>query len=118
MRLMTEVGPMPRRAGRYWGNCAAAGVAEGEPPGRDGTGVAEGDLAGLDEAGVAEGFTCTCTSAAKRVVPASRAAAVNDQNLGMTAYATQCSRFRKVNSRHPTPELDSRRNIDLLTAQR
>jgi hypothetical protein len=68
-------------------------VAEGDPAGR---GVAEGD-AEERAAGVGEGFTCTCTSAAKRVVPVSRAAAVDDQNLRMTAYATQCSPFRKVN---------------------
>jgi hypothetical protein len=105
MRLMTEFGPTPRRAGRYSGNFAETGVAKGVPPGRDeadgepaGRAVADGEPAGRDADGVGDGFTCTCTSAAKRVVPAaSRAAAVDDQNLNMTAYATQCSAFRKVN---------------------
>ena len=69
-------------------------VVEGEAAGRE---VAEGEVAGREAAGVGDGFTCTCTSAAKRVVPASRVAAVDDQNLSMTAYATQCSLFRKVN---------------------
>ena len=70
-------------------------MAEGDPAGR---GVAEGEPAGREADGVGEGFVCTCTSAAKRVVPtASRVAAANDQNLNMTAYATQCSPFRKVN---------------------
>jgi len=70
-------------------------VGEGDPAGRE---VAEGEVAGREADGVGEGFTCTCTSAAKRVVPVSRAAAaVDDQNLSMTAYATQCSPFRKVN---------------------
>jgi hypothetical protein len=71
--------------GEFFG-CEAAGVAEGEPAGRE-------------AAGVAVGFVCTCTSAAKRDAPPSRAAAVRDQILGMTAYATHCKGFRKVNSR-------------------
>jgi len=75
------------------GEAAGGGVAEGDPTGRD---VAEGEAADRD-AGVGVGFTCTCTSAAKRAVPASRATAKDDQNLSMTAYATQCSPFRKVN---------------------
>jgi len=79
-------------------------VGDGEPVGRavaegdaTGRGVAEGEVVDREADGVGEGFTCTCTSAAKRVVPASRVAAVADLNLNMTAYATQCSPFRKVN---------------------
>src|SRR5205807_8630794 len=78
MRLMTEFGPRPRSAGRYWGNCAEAGVAEGEP-----AGFAEGEPAGCDALGVAEGFVCTCTSAAKMVSAAIAAAVRANQNLNI-----------------------------------
>jgi hypothetical protein len=120
MRLITELGPAPRRAGRYWGSFAKTGVAEDVPPGRDvaegdpaGRGVAEGD-AEERAAGVGEGFTCTCTSAAKSVMPVRRAATVDDQNLSMTAYATQCSPFRKVNLARLKRESFARKDRSLL----
>src|SRR5205085_8143948 len=78
MRLMTEFGPRPRSAGRYWGNCAEAGGAEGEP-----AGFAEGEAAGCDAPGAAEGFVCTCTSAAKMVSAAIAAAVRANQNLNL-----------------------------------
>ena len=90
MRLITEFGPRGRRAGRYCGNCAVAGVAEGVPDGRvdgEAAGLDDGDAAGLfegDEAdleGLAAGFTST--SAAKRVSAANAAAARVNQSLSI-----------------------------------
>src|SRR2546423_12513766 len=84
MRLTTEVGPRPRRAGRNWGNCTEAGVAEVEPGGRaedEAEGCAGGETAGF--AGVAEALGLTWTSAAKRLPRAIRAAARVNQNLNI-----------------------------------
>lgn len=69
------------------------------PAGRDGPGVAGEVPAGREGAAVGEGLTCTCTSAAKRVPLTATAAAIDNQSLTMSAYATQCSRFRNLNSR-------------------
>ena len=88
MRLITAAGPTPSNAGRYCGCNAAAGEGDGD--------AVAGDCAGVC-LGVAEGFTCTCTSAAKTLPHASRVVAKAKEIPRMTAYATQCSRFRKVN---------------------
>src|SRR5437762_13084884 len=74
MRLITEFGPRGRTAGRYCGDCTAAGVADG-----DAAGLFEGDAADLE--GLAAGFTST--SAAKRVSAANAAAARVNQSLSI-----------------------------------
>ena len=84
IRLTTEFGPSVRSAGRYWGNCAEAGAAEGEAPGLtegEAAGFEEGAVAGLE--GVAEGFVCTCTSAAERIPAPARPTARVNQNLNI-----------------------------------
>ena len=89
---MTEFGPTPRRAGRYCGNCAEAGLAEGDVAGLaegvtaglvagDAEDFEAGEVAGLE--GVGEAFVWTCTSAAKRIPPAVTAAAKANQNLNI-----------------------------------
>jgi hypothetical protein len=78
------VGPTPRRAGRYWGSCAGAGVADGEPDGRAedvAAGFVAGEADGFEEAGVAVGFVCT--SAAKGVSTATRTTVRANQNLSI-----------------------------------
>lgn len=91
MRLITELGPRGRRAGRYCGNCTEAGLAEADAAGLaeavaagfvagDAGGLEAGDAAGLD--GVAVGFVWTCTSAAK-TMPAVLTAATANQNLNI-----------------------------------
>jgi CheY-like chemotaxis protein len=78
-------------------------AAEGEPPGF------------FEAAGVAEPAGFTSTSAAKRAPEASTTAATGIQNLRMTAYATRCSRFRKINSR-PTRKERPVRAVALTVA--
>jgi hypothetical protein len=46
---------------------------------------------------VGEGFTCTSTSAAKRLAQPRKNAAKDKTILRMSAYATPCPHFRKVN---------------------
>lgn len=102
---MTEAGPIPRRAGRYWGNspgemggwagdAGGPGVACGAGVVR-GAGVAccggLGDCPGLGDA------ERTSTSAAKKFAPLSKNAADNKTILSMGVYATLCPHFRKIN---------------------
>src|SRR4051812_16662017 len=90
IRLIAEFGPRGRTAGRYCGNCAEVGVAEGEPAGGadcEAAGLAEADAAGFVAGevagfvGLAAGFTST--SAAKSVSRAIAAAARVNQNLSI-----------------------------------
>lgn len=92
MRLMTDVGPVPRSAGRYFGNSAgaagdAAGVAEalaaGEVVGfNDADGFAEGDGDCDLGDGVAAGFISTW--AAKKLPQPSKTAAKDKRVRRMT----------------------------------
>src|ERR1700674_2374985 len=103
IRLTTEFAPIPRRTGRYCGN-SRAGVgetvagdcwAEARGVGDDG---ACGDCAAEDLGeGFGEGFVCTSTSVARRPETKSIMAAPDRKISRMTAYATQCVPFRKIN---------------------